>query len=86
MPSASPTAGQPEHVAQGTLNSIDLSAGRVNITHGPVTSANWPGMTMAFRLAEPTIANDFKAGQRVEFHFTIQSGMDATVTKIKAIE
>jgi len=80
-------AGQrAEHMAEGTLNSVDQAAGSVNITHGPVVSASWPGMTMSFRLADPSAAVNLKPGQRVEFHFTIESGMDATVTQIKAID
>ena len=82
---ANPTqaAQRAEHVAEGTLNSFDQAAGRVNITHGPVASANWPGMTMSFKLADAAAAGDLKPGQHVEFHFTIESGMDATVTQIK---
>jgi Cu(I)/Ag(I) efflux system membrane fusion protein len=82
-----PKAGQhQEHKAEGTLNSIDLAAGRVNITHGPVASASWPGMTMSFKLANPDVATGLKAGQRVAFQFTIESGMDATITQMKPAE
>ena len=31
-------------------------------------------------------AADLKPGQRVEFHFTIESGMNATVTQIRSID
>lgn len=67
-------------------DSVDQAAGRVNITHGPVASANWPGMTMSFKLADVAAAGDLKPGQHVEFRFTIESGMDATVTQIKAVD
>jgi Cu/Ag efflux protein CusF len=80
------TAQQPQHVGEGTLNSVDQAAGTVNISHGPIVSANWPAMTMSFKLANPSAASGLEAGQRVEFHFTIASGMDATVTEIKRIE
>jgi Cu/Ag efflux protein CusF len=87
---ATPAAQQPdqrvEHMAEGKLNSVDQATGRVSITHGPVASANWPGMTMSFKLADPSAAEDLKPGQRVEFHFTIESGMDATVTQIRSID
>jgi len=75
-----------EHMAEGNLNSVDQATGRVSITHGPVASANWPGMTMSFKLADPSAAADLKPGQRVEFHFTIESAMDATVTQIRSID
>jgi len=71
-----------EHMATGTLNSVDQAAGTVNITHGPVPSAGWPEMTMSFKLADPTAAADLKPGERVDIHFKIESGMDATVTTI----
>ena len=86
MPSMPQAPQATEHVAQGTLNSIDAVAGRVTISHGPVASAGWPGMTMSFKLADPGAAASLKPGQRVEFHFTIQDGMSATVTQISAAE
>lgn len=85
--SAMPQAAQSaEHVAQGTVNSVDRAAGTVNISHGPVASANWPAMTMSFKLEDPGAASGVAPGQRVEFRFTIQSGMDATVTDIERVE
>ena len=86
LPAAPQATQRAEHVAAGTLNSVDQATGRVSITHGPVASANWPGMTMSFKLANTAAAGDLKPGQRVEFHFTIESGMDATVTQIKSID
>lgn len=83
---AQSTQQQPAHVAQGTVNSIDQAAGTVNISHGPVASANWPAMSMTFKLANPSSASGIEAGQRVDFKFTIAGGMDATVTEIKRVE
>ena len=74
------------HSAEGTLNSIDLAAGTVNISHGPVPSANWPEMTMAFKLADPDSAQALEPGQRIRFEFTIEGGMSASVTKIERID
>lgn len=71
-----------EHMGVGTVNSIDPAAGTVNITHGAVASANWPAMTMTFKLADPSVAANVTPGANVEFHFTIESGMAATVTQI----
>ena len=71
-----------EHMAQGTVNSVDTAAGRVTISHGAVESAKWPAMTMSFKLADPSVAKNVKPGDRVDFHFTIQGGMDATVTQM----
>jgi Cu(I)/Ag(I) efflux system periplasmic protein CusF len=86
MPNMSQSAQQPAHVAQGTVNSIDQAAGTVNISHGAVASANWPAMSMTFKLANSSSASDIEPGQRVDFRFTIAGGMDATVTEIKRVE
>ena len=75
-----------EHMAVGTVNSIDQAAGTINITHGPVPSAGWPEMTMSFKLENTDAAADLTPGERVDFHFKIEGGMDATVTTITALD
>jgi Cu(I)/Ag(I) efflux system membrane fusion protein len=75
-----------EHMGAGTVNSIDAAAGTVNITHGPVATASWPAMTMTFKLADPSLAANVAPGAAVEFHFTIESGMSATVTRLSPAE
>jgi Cu/Ag efflux protein CusF len=75
-----------EHMAEGTVNSVDRAAGTVNISHGPVASASWPAMTMSFKVADPNAVTDLSPGQEVQFHFTIESGMSATVTQITPAE
>jgi Cu(I)/Ag(I) efflux system membrane fusion protein len=75
------------HAAEGTVNSVDLAAHTVSLSHGPVASANWPAMTMTFALADAeATAADLRPGQKVKFQFTIQSGMAATVTDISPAE
>lgn len=86
MPNMPQSAQQPAHMAQGTVNSIDQATGTVNISHGPVASANWPAMTMNFKVANPSAVSGIEPGQRVDFRFTIAGGMDATVTEIKRVE
>jgi Cu/Ag efflux protein CusF len=83
MPNMPQAAQQLAHMAQGTVNSIDQASGTVNISHGPVASANWPAMSMTFKLANPSSGSGIEPGQRVDFKFTIAGGMDATVTEIK---
>ena len=86
MPNMPQSGQQPTHMAQGTVNSIDQAAGTINISHGAVASANWPAMSMTFKLASPSAVSGIEAGQRVEFHFTVAGGMDATITEIKRVE
>jgi Cu/Ag efflux protein CusF len=75
-----------EYLAVGILNSVDRTAGTVNISHNPVPAAGWPAMTMDFKLADPDAARDLEPGARVDLHFTIESGMNATITHLAPIE
>ena len=86
MPAMPQGEQRAEHMGEGTVNSIDQAAGTVNISHGPVASASWPAMTMTFKLADPSAATNITPGAKVEFHFTIESGMEATVTSIGAVQ
>ena len=58
-----------DHRATGTLDAVDLKAGTVTVTHGPVASLKWPGMTMDFALANPALAGSLKPGAAIEFSF-----------------
>ena len=84
MPNMDRSQASEEHVAQGTVNSIDRTAGTVNISHEPVESAGWPAMTMNFRLAEPNAAAQLEPGQRIEFRFTTEGG--GTVTAVQPVQ
>ena len=55
------------HPGQGTVNSVDAKAGKVNLTHGPVPTLNWPGMTMDFPVADKQALAKLKPGQKVDF-------------------
>lgn len=60
------TAPAQAHKASGTLNKINAD-GSVNITHGPVDSLGWPGMTMDFQVKDKALLKGVKAGQKVSF-------------------
>lgn len=79
-----PGMGQmmPAHKGVGTVKAIDLAKGTITISHGAVPSANWPAMTMTFKIAQD-LATGIQTGQRVEFEF-VKQGKEATVKKITA--
>jgi Cu/Ag efflux protein CusF len=70
-----------EHTGFGTVNSIDRAAGTVNISHAAVASADWPAMTMDFRLANPDMAEKLDPGERIEFRFTTEEGGTITAAE-----
>ncbi|MDI9850066.1 copper-binding protein [Rhodoblastus sp. 17X3] len=59
---------------EGTLNTIDAAARRLNITHGPVAALNWPGMTMDFAVGPTVDLTSLKAGSKIRF--TLSRGAD----------
>lgn len=70
------------HSGTGTVTAVDGAAGTVTLAHEPVASANWPAMTMTFKLADPKQAKDLHANDHVQFTFTIGEKNDVTVTSI----
>ncbi|MEQ1511502.1 MAG: copper-binding protein [Lysobacteraceae bacterium] len=85
-PMSGATTAMPEEAAatkasaSGTVKSVDASAGKITISHGPVESLKWPAMTMGFK-ATPAQVASVQVGQKVEFEFESR-GMDGTITQI----
>jgi Cu(I)/Ag(I) efflux system membrane fusion protein len=71
------------HHAEGTLDAIDAKAGTVTLTHGPVASLKWPGMTMEFALANPALVEKLKPGARVAVEFVERQPGEWVITKIE---
>ncbi len=55
------------HQGKGTINSVDAKAGKINLTHGPIASLDWPGMTMDFDVQDKALLTNLKPGQKVTF-------------------
>ncbi len=84
MPASSDAAPSITASATGTVEGIDVSAGKITIAHGPVDALDWPAMTMGFKATPEQIAS-VQVGQKVNFEFQSQ-GMEATITRITAIQ
>jgi len=72
------------HQANGTLDAVDAKAGTVTVTHGPVASLKWPGMTMDFMLANPSLAQKIKPGNAVSIEFVERKPGEWVITKMDA--
>ena len=59
-----------EHNAKGTVNSVDRASKTINISHDPIKTMGMSGMTMDFRVADPAMLDDVKAGQKINFIVT----------------
>lgn len=70
------------HPGQGTVNGVDAKAGKVNLTHGPVPTLNWPGMTMDFPVADKQALTKLKPGQKVDFKVVEKSKGQFVISEI----
>jgi Cu(I)/Ag(I) efflux system periplasmic protein CusF len=70
------------YAAKGTVNSVDVAAGKTNITHEPVPALKWPGMTMGFVVKDEKGLKQLKTGDRVEF-WMAKEGNSYVITKIE---
>lgn len=71
------------HHADGTLDAIDEKAGTVTITHQPVASLKWPGMTMDFALANSSLVAGVKPGAAIGFEFVERKPGEWVITSVK---
>lgn len=73
------------HQGQGTLEAINPD-GTVNITHGPIASLGWPGMTMDFELANSSLAQGIAPGSEVTFELVERSKGEWVITRLQAVK
>lgn len=66
---AQPAATTPatESLADGEVLKVDKGAGKLTLRHGPIPSLDMPKMTMVFRVKDPAMLDQVKAGDRVRF-------------------
>lgn len=58
------------HKGHGVVNKINAKAGKINITHDPIESMDWPKMTMDFSVQNKADLESIKPGAAVNFELT----------------
>ena len=58
---------QNTHRGQGTVNAIDATTAKVNLSHGPIESLNWPAMSMDFPVKDAAMLQGVQTGMKVDF-------------------
>lgn len=71
------------HQAQGTLESINKD-GTVSITHEPIKSLGWPGMTMDFALTNSSLVAGLKPGSKITFELIERNPDEWVINKLQA--
>jgi Cu(I)/Ag(I) efflux system periplasmic protein CusF len=55
------------HQGRGTVNKVDVDAGKINISHEAISSLKWPSMTMDFNVQDKSALAGVKPGMTVDF-------------------
>lgn len=71
-------------MSDGEVRKVDKETGKITIKHGPLVNLGMPGMTMVFRVKEPAMLDQVKAGDKIRFAADKVNGT-FTVTKLEIV-
>ncbi len=71
-------------MAHGVVNSVDVAAGSVNITHHAIKALGWPGMTMSFPVRDRKDLASVKAGEKVDFDLARSPSGQYVITRLRS--
>jgi Cu(I)/Ag(I) efflux system protein CusF len=81
-PAGASAATAPDYLSEGEVRKVDKEAGKLTIRHGPLANLDMPPMTMVFRVKEPAMIDQVKAGDAIRFRAEKVDG-NYTVTKLQ---
>lgn len=70
-------------VGSGVINSVNIERRTINVTHGPIPSLKWPGMTMDIAVAKDIDLKSLKAKQEIKFQIKRDDDDVFRINKIK---
>ncbi len=56
-----------QEMSEGEVRKIDKSANKITLRHGEIKNLDMPGMTMVFRVRDPALLENIKAGDKLRF-------------------
>ena len=71
-------------MVKGEVKKIDAGAGKITLKHGPIKSLDMDedGMTMVFRVQDPSMLKQVKVGDKVQFEAE-RATAGITITKLQ---
>ena len=54
-------------MVDGVVKKVDKAAGKVTVSHGPLTNLNMPAMTMVFKVSNAAWLDQMKSGDKIRF-------------------
>ncbi len=76
-----PTAllAQPS-MSDGQVTKVDTAQNKITVRHGPIKNLDMDAMTMVFRVKDPAMTKQVKAGDKIKFE---ADRVDGQITIIK---
>jgi Cu/Ag efflux protein CusF len=83
---ASSAAFAQDEMVKGVVKKIDAGAGKITLTSGPIKSLDMDedNMTMVFRVKDPAMLKQVKAGDKVQFEAGLVDGQIAVTSLQKS--
>jgi Cu(I)/Ag(I) efflux system protein CusF len=72
-------------VSDGEIRKVDLETKKITIKHGELKNLDMPAMTMVFRVKDPAMLEQVKAGDKVNFRAEKINGA-FTVMEIEVVK
>jgi Cu/Ag efflux protein CusF len=69
-------------MADGEVKKVDKDSGKITLKHGEIKNLDMPPMTMLFRVKNPAMLDQVKAGDKVRFKAQKDGGA-ITLTEIQ---
>ncbi|WP_322064991.1 copper-binding protein [Burkholderia ubonensis] len=69
-------------MSHGEIRKVDTAAGKLTIKHGPLENLGMDAMTMVFKVKDPAMLSQVKAGDKIDFVAEEVNGA-LTVTKLQ---
>lgn len=54
-------------MAEGEVRRVDKAGGKITLRHGEIKNLDMPPMTMVFQVADPSLLDKVRAGDKVRF-------------------
>jgi len=54
-------------MVNGEVRKVDKGAGKITLKHDPIPNLEMPGMTMVFRVKDPSVLDRLKEGDKIKF-------------------
>lgn len=54
-------------MSHGEIRKVDMAAARLTIKHGPLENLGMDAMTMVFKVKDPAMLSQVKAGDKIDF-------------------